>query len=87
MSEILTKLEGLPEFLSSHDLVALGLFPSPDSVYLARFRGNSPDYCKFGRKIRYPKQSVIDFIESRMKRGDVPKMCNGKEDTISVVHS
>ena len=43
--------EKFPEFMGSNDLVGLGLFPSNSSVYLARMRGQSPNYIKIGKKI------------------------------------
>jgi hypothetical protein len=70
MSEnVFSKLDKLPEFLSSHDLVALGLFPSDDAVYLSRYRGVGPDYVKLERKILYPKSAVITFLEQHLKDG------------------
>ncbi|MCX5922145.1 MAG: hypothetical protein NTX86_02355 [Candidatus Dependentiae bacterium] len=62
-------LSDLPQFLSSHHLVELGLYPSLDAVYLARVRGHSPDFIKLKRKVLYPKNSVLQFIEQRMKKG------------------
>lgn len=56
----------LPEFLNSHHLVSLGLWPNVSAVHLARMRGNCPDYLKIGKKIYYPKSSVIEFIEKNM---------------------
>ena len=69
----ITKLDSMPEFLSSLDLVSLGLFRNPDATYLARLRGNSPDYIKVGRRIFYPKSRVIEFIASRIQNGSTPK--------------
>lgn len=63
------QLDALPEFLTSTHLVELGLFSSIDSAYLARLRNNSPDYLKLKGKVLYPKSSVIEFIEQRMKKG------------------
>lgn len=59
----------LPPFLSSRHLVELGLFPSLDAVYLARIRGHSPDFIKLKRKVLYPRDCVLQFIEARMKSG------------------
>jgi hypothetical protein len=73
MESTVSALYSLPELLSSNDLVTLGLFSSPDSAYLARMRGNSPDFIKVGRKILYPKFSVIQFIEYRLQRGHKPQ--------------
>lgn len=71
MKTIEEQLEKYSEFLTSNDLVDLGLFVSPDAVYFARARGHSPDFVKMGRKVIYPKSSVIKFIDGRMKLGSV----------------
>lgn len=66
-------LQTLPEFLSSDDLVQLGLWPTTSAVYFARIRGNGPDFIKIGRKIFYPKTSVIDFVSQAIAKGNIPK--------------
>jgi hypothetical protein len=68
---ILSRLEKYPEFLSSNDLVNLGLFPSPDAVYLSRYRGSSPNYIKIKKKILYPKHFVIEWINLHMRNGNI----------------
>jgi hypothetical protein len=73
MTETLSHFTSLPELLSSQDLITLGLFSSPDAAYVARLHGNSPDFIKLRRKILYPKSSVIQFIEDRLKKGCIPK--------------
>ena len=60
-------LEQYPLFLSSQDLVELGIYSSLDAVYLARVRSNSPKYIKLKHKILYPKAAVIEFLIDRMK--------------------
>lgn len=65
----LNSFSSLPEFLSSHDLVSLGLFISTDAAYVARVRGNSPEFLKIGRKIIYPKANVLRFIDERLTSG------------------
>lgn len=71
MKDLISILESMKEkdFLSSKDLVGLGLWSSENAAYEARKRGQSPHYCKMGRRVIYPKQSVIDFILQRMKKG------------------
>lgn len=59
---MLAILDSLPQFLSTKNLIDLGLYKNRDSAYIARLQGNSPDYIKFGRKILYPKQSVLTFL-------------------------
>lgn len=71
MQNIIIKLNTLPEFIRSIDLVNLGLFPSEDAVGFARRRGLSPDYMQHGRRILYPKAGVISWIEKLMKKGDI----------------
>jgi hypothetical protein len=70
---IIVKFDAMPEFLSSHDLISLGLFHNPNAVCSARSRGFSPDYIKVGRKIFYPKSRLVEWIMSRMQNGAVPK--------------
>lgn len=69
MSEIFSKLNSLPDFITSHDLVELGLYSNPDAVYVARSRGNSPDFIKIGRLVKYPKAAVAEFIKTRLQSG------------------
>lgn len=65
-------LNKYPEFLKSHHLVELGIFPHVDAVYVARFRGKSPDYVRVNRKILYPKESVIQWIQDHWQSGKTP---------------
>jgi len=58
-----------PEFLSSGDLVKLGLYPTTGALYFARRRGKSPNFIKIGRRIVYPKHSIIEFLECNMCKG------------------
>lgn len=70
MDEFIKDLtKDMPPFLTPHDLVSLGLYPSVDAAYLARARGYSPDYIKNGRKILYPKSTIIEFLKKRMRSG------------------
>ncbi len=64
-----SKLDSMPEFLTTNDLVALGLYRNIDGTYLARIRGTSPDYIKVGRKILFPKSKVIEFLRARIQDG------------------
>ena len=57
------------EFLTSGDLVDLGLFPSINAVYSARKRGVSPDFVKIGAKVLYPRSCVFEFVKSCFKKG------------------
>lgn len=78
-STLLSKLDQLPDWISSTQLVSLGLFSSNCAMYLARVRGQSPDYIKIGKKVLYPKSGVIDFIRNHSHDGSIPK--HKKPDT------
>lgn len=86
MSEIIiTKLEQYPELIGVKDLVELGLFTSNCSAYLARTRGQSPNYIKIGRKILFNKASVVEFIQRHLQDGSVSKA--SKEDNAGCNHA
>jgi hypothetical protein len=70
---IFQNYESLPELLSSSDLVKLGLFENEGTAFLARHRGVSPPYVKFGRRVLYPKKLLMDFFCQRLNKGDVPR--------------
>lgn len=59
-------LSSFPEFLSSQDLVALGLFSSTDAAYVTRIRGGGPEFIKLNKKVLYPKSRLLRFIETRL---------------------
>jgi len=69
---LFSNFDSLPALLSTHDLINLGLYASIDAAYVARIRGQSPAFLKLTRKILYPKQSVIEFIEQRIHKGSHP---------------
>jgi hypothetical protein len=77
---IFSKLDLLPEFLTSNNLVDLGLYNSIDAAYAARVNGKSPDFLQFRRKILYPKASVVQFVEKHMH------LCNSgtKESSLQI---
>lgn len=62
-------LEAAADFLTSDDLVTLGLYKSRNSIYFARSKGIGPDFIKLGRRILYPKNSVLAFVELHMQKG------------------
>ena len=62
----------LPELLSTKDLVNLGFWPYQDAAFLARRKGNSPDFLRIGSKILYTKTSVFAFIEKHSRDGSIP---------------
>ncbi len=61
-------LEKYPAFLTASDLVELGLWPSAQAVFLARKQNKTPNYIKIGQRYKYPKASVIEFINKNIQR-------------------
>ena len=55
-------LKEYPDFITPNHLVEMGLYPSVDSVYLARKRNETPYFIQFKRKLLYPKPSVLEFL-------------------------
>lgn len=72
MENVINEIETLPLFLQVKDLVDLGLYPSENAVYLARRRGDVPDYITFGRRTVFPRESVIEFLQTGFKKGNIP---------------
>ncbi len=72
------KFKTLPEFLCAKNLMDLGLYTTQKSLYFARLRGNSPNFVKIGKRILYPKASVIKFLENRMQEVDFFKESQGE---------
>lgn len=70
----------VPDFLSTNDLVKLGLYPNKNSAYFARLKGLSPDYIRLGRKILYPQKSVIEFIDCHTTKGKVVSNAQNNTD-------
>ncbi|MFA6263717.1 MAG: hypothetical protein WCW33_04175 [Candidatus Babeliales bacterium] len=67
---MLSDLASFPAFLSSNDLVNMGLFSSLEATYEARRKGKSPDFIKIRRKILYPRECVLAFIERHKYKGE-----------------
>ena len=61
-------LNDMPEFLSTKDLVDLGIFASESSAYAARKRGYGPRFVKCNHAVRYQRADVIRWIESRKSK-------------------
>ncbi len=70
MNELMETIQKYPNLLSVKDLIDLGIFSSNDYAYESRVKGNSPDYIKVGHKILFPRESVIQFLQNRFKKGD-----------------
>jgi hypothetical protein len=66
-----TLLNDLPEFITSKVLVELGLYPTISACRVSRHKGTSPSYLKIGRKILYPRESVLEFINKNFKDGSL----------------
>ncbi len=57
------------EFLTPQDLVDLGLFPSTAAVYRARRNNRGPAWVSLGRKFKYPKAQLIEWVQTNLKAG------------------
>lgn len=61
------ELEKFKDFLTSRDLIDLGLWGSHPSICLARLRGLTPKYVKIGKRIFYPKSEVIKYMNEKLE--------------------
>ena len=61
-------LNDMPEFLSTKDLVDLGIFASESSAYAARKRGYGPIFIKCNHAVLYQRAVVIKWLESRKSK-------------------
>lgn len=52
----------LPDQCSTVDLINIGIFTSVHSACCARKAGSGPGYFKLGKRIMYPKESVIQWL-------------------------
>ena len=74
MIELIKKsLEKLPEFLTTQNLVDIGLYPNRQSVHLARYRGQAPSCMRIGKKIVFPKALVVEFVVNHMDQDYNPE--------------
>ncbi len=69
--KIKESLSRLPEFLTTLDLVDIGLYPTRSAVHLARSRGQAPSCMRIGKKIVFPKGAIIEFVLANMERSKV----------------
>lgn len=66
--KLTNSLSGKPEFLTSTDLIDLGLFGSFSDVCWANKRGFGPPSIRLGkRKIRYPKIMLVEWLTDAEK--------------------
>ena len=62
-------LEDSPPFLSSADLVALGLFATRTAVIKARARGEAPpSFLVSKRKLRFPRDKLASWLDAKMQQ-------------------
>lgn len=63
----------LPELLTPPELAKF-LRTTPGSLAQDRYNGRGVPFVKFGKRIRYLRQDVIDYIAAnRMQRTDDPR--------------
>lgn len=55
----------LPEKCTDRDLVRHGIYNSPQSAKYARSVGTSPPYFKFGSRVVYPKEGVVQWLRDQ----------------------
>lgn len=68
----------LPERCSTKDLVDVGIFTSPYAACYARKIGNCPPFFKFGGRIMFPKEGVIEWMEGKKHENSETKGENCK---------
>jgi len=66
---LLKTLESFPPFLTTNDLITIGIYASADVAFRTRKFGKGPDYVKMNRLILYPKASLIEYLARHMKKG------------------
>ncbi len=64
------KLDSYSDLLTTKHLVELGLFSSLDAAYIARQKGQSPDFIQVKRRVLYPKAAVLAFLQRHTHRGE-----------------
>jgi len=75
MIDYLAELKNeLPTFLTTRNLVELGMYASVKCVHAAMTKGKAPLSIRIGRKILFPRAHVIEFFQVRSAcAGDAPK--------------
>lgn len=56
-------LRNAPDFMTTQDLLDLGVFPSVGSAYHFRRKKNGIDFIKTRSSILYTKRAVISYLE------------------------
>ena len=72
-------MEDVPEFMTTRDLIDLGIYSTIGSAFQARKTKRGPDYIQMRRKVLYKKQAVIDWIEKRTIEGYIEIQCTKEE--------
>ena len=67
LEKITEDLSGLPMFLTTQDLVDIGLYKNRRAVHMQHFRGKTPPCLYIGRKLLFPKAAIIDFVLTHME--------------------
>jgi hypothetical protein len=57
---------GAPDDLLTTEQVADWLSCSKQWLEIARYRGYSPPYLKFGQRVRYRRSDLVEWLEARM---------------------
>ena len=64
-------MEEMPAFMSTRDLIELGIFSSIGAAFESRKHKRGPDYIKMQHKILYKKQVVIEWMDKRTIEGSL----------------
>jgi hypothetical protein len=57
-------LKDMPDLLTTNDLIHIGFYTSENAAYFARRRGiSSPPYIKVGKRVFYPKDQFLHFLD------------------------
>lgn len=74
----LKALEKMPMFLSSRDLVKIGLVSCINQAYLLRKGRKGPSWVRMGNLIRYPKRELIAYLRENTNEGQCERQDGGE---------
>ena len=60
--------QALPPFASADDLVRVGIYGSVKTAANDRWAGRGPDFIRLQRRVRYPRSSVISYVERNARQ-------------------
>ena len=66
INKLIEALETLPNFLTTSDLISIGLFKDINQLYLLRKNSIGPSYIQYGKKILYPRDCIIAWIQKHI---------------------